>query len=71
MFGIHSKLSQPRLHTLMKTLQTASFARERTKGAYQSLADKVKLQVEPTSGDSAAEESESPLISVPTPTPAK
>ncbi|XP_050047588.1 negative elongation factor B [Dermacentor andersoni] len=66
LWHVHAKLPPARLQGLMKTLQPLVQANEGLKPAVQALQDKVKDLTPPAA---EPESSDSPLLSVPVPTP--
>ncbi|CAF4806598.1 unnamed protein product [Pieris macdunnoughi] len=66
---IHPKLPETRIHTLMKALQPGTQHNEAVHKVYESLQQKLTTQVEPAPSATEMDYLDSPLLSVPMPSP--
>ncbi|XP_022112893.2 negative elongation factor B [Pieris rapae] len=66
---IHPKLPETRIHTLMKALQPGTQHNETVHKVYEALQQKLTTQVEPAPSATEMDYLDSPLLSVPMPSP--
>ncbi|XP_050674407.1 negative elongation factor B [Leptidea sinapis] len=66
---IHPKLPETRIHTLMKALQPGTQHNESVHKLYEALQQKLHTQAEPAQATTEMDYLDSPLMSVPMPTP--
>ncbi|XP_045522305.1 negative elongation factor B [Pieris brassicae] len=66
---IHPKLPETRIHTLMKALQPGTQHNEAVHKVYEALQQKLTTQAEPAPSTTEMDYLDSPLLSVPMPSP--